>query len=124
MASAGGILVSGGQAEEYEKLISLVRAHARGPFIYCTPDCPEVYFLSGERNPTRTLWDFADPDFLDSGLRTARILWTIRNYGVAVVVLRNNLVQSGPVLPGLRSALRALFPDARTVGEFEVRWKP
>jgi hypothetical protein len=33
---------------------------ANGKLIDATPDCPEVYFLYGFRNPTRTLFDFGD----------------------------------------------------------------
>jgi hypothetical protein len=124
LSRAGGLLVRPAEAAEYERLIQLIREHARGPYIYCTPDCPQVYFLSGKRNPTGTFWDFLEPDFLDVGSRTARILATVANYGVSVVVLRDKPLQSGPVPLGLRLALAEQFPEARRVGIFEVRWRP
>jgi hypothetical protein len=45
-------------ARVYDRLVELVDLHAPdGGYIYAAPDCPELYFLSGRRNPTRTLYD-------------------------------------------------------------------
>jgi Dolichyl-phosphate-mannose-protein mannosyltransferase len=123
-ARAGGIRVAPEQAEEYGKLIPLIQAHARGPFIYAAPDCPEVYFLSGLRNPTPTLFEFLDPDFLDIPARTERILSTIQSHGVNVVALGDKSWGSAPLPAGLRAALDSEFPESARVGDFEVRWKP
>jgi hypothetical protein len=119
---AGGIRVASAEASEYEALIAAVRAHAGGPYIYAGVDCPEVYFLSGERNPTGTIWDFLDPDFF-SGSRTPRILETIADHDVKTVVLHNDPYFSGREPAELREALDARFPNSERVGDFEVRWK-
>jgi hypothetical protein len=124
LARAGGLRVAPEQAEEYGKLIPLIRAHARGPFIYAAQDCPEVYFLSGLRNPTPTLFEFLDPDFLDIPARTERILGTIQSHRINVIALQNSPWGSGPVPAGLRAALDAEFPESARAGDFEVRWKP
>lgn len=42
LSRAGGLRVRSDQAKEYEKLVAVVRAHARGSYVYATPDCPQV----------------------------------------------------------------------------------
>lgn len=124
LARAGGIRAKAAEAEEYEKLVPLVQSHARGSYIYCTPDCPEIYFLSGKRNPTGTIWDFLDPDFLDITARTERILSALEIHGVNVIVYSpEGRFESGGVPEGLSVQLNARFPLHRSVGGFEVRWK-
>ncbi len=124
LAPAGGIHIGGSQALEYERLIHALRAHAHGPYTYCTPDCPEVYFLSGLLNPTPTSSEFRDPDFLDPVDREYRILETLEHHGVNEVVLAPpKWAASGPLPSGLREALDAKFPHSERVGKFEVRWK-
>jgi hypothetical protein len=123
-ARAGGIRVVPQQEQEYAQLVPLVQAHTRGPFIYAVPDCPEVYFLSGLRNPTPALFDFLDPDFFDLPARTERILGTIQSHGVRVVVLKDSSAASGALPAALRAALDARFPQSARVDDFEVRWKP
>jgi hypothetical protein len=101
-------------------LIRIIAEHARGTYIYATVDCPEVYFLSGFRNPTRTLFDFLDEQ---SG-RTQRIMAAIRTHEVNLVVINNAGSFSDPVPPDLREAFENEFPEQTSVGSFEVRWKP
>jgi Dolichyl-phosphate-mannose-protein mannosyltransferase len=123
-ARAGGIRVAASEEEEYAKLIPLIRAHARGDYIYAAPDCPEVYFLSGFRNPTKTFLEFLDPDFLDIPARTERVLSAIRDHNVSVVVILTKPQFSGPLPAGLRAALDAQFPRSAHAVQFEVRWRP
>ncbi len=119
----GGLRVDAGEAEEYDNLVRLIRAHADGGYIYCAPDCPAVYFLSGEQNPTGSLNDFLDPDFTNVQGRTARILGTLWDHRVRLVVLeRPSLGVSGPIPASLRAALEARFPLSARVGDFQVRW--
>jgi hypothetical protein len=116
---AGGVRVDAAGADSYNSLIPLVQKHAAGEFIYAAPDCPEVYFLSGFRNPTGTLFDFFD----DPYNRTERILKTIDARAVNVVVLNNSTYFSAPMVSDLRAALTDRFPNAAKVGHFDVRWK-
>ena len=104
----------------YEDLDAILRQHSRGTYIYATPDCPEVYFLYGFRNPTPTLFDVAD----DPVGRTERILQAIRQHDVNLVVLNQYPQFSGPVPADLRAALELEFPNSVDTGKFEVRWKP
>lgn len=121
---AGGILVPAKRAAEYEDLVRLIRRHAHGKYIYATPDCPQVYFLSGFRNPTRTIYEFLAPDFLNPIGREDRVMRDLQAHGVNLVVLAPpNPQNSGPVPAGLRAALDSRYPDSAMAGKFEVRWR-
>ena len=50
----GSVSVYPKEAQLYQELIPVIQSHALGSFTYATPDCPEIYYLSGLRNPTRT----------------------------------------------------------------------
>jgi len=104
---------------EYETLVPLVASRARGEFIFAGPDSPEVYFLSGARNPTRTIFDFFD----DQEGRAARILHLLEEHHVGVVVINNRPLFSGPLDPALLDAFRSRYPRDSVIGRFTVRWK-
>jgi len=114
-----GLRVRDSVAVEYDSLISVVRAEARGRFIYATPDCPEVYFLAGFRNPTRTTFDFFD----DPKDRTRRILALLDENAVNLVVLNSRPGHSGPVPQDLAESLTVQFPRSSVIGRFTVRWR-
>jgi hypothetical protein len=116
----GGLRIYPGNARSYEELYGVVTKHARGEYIYATPDCPEVYFLNEFRNPTRTLFDYAD----DPAGRTQRILAAIQGHDVNLVVLNPSPLFSDKVPADLREALEREFPNRTDAGGFEVRWKP
>lgn len=113
----GGLRVSVTDAVRYRALVRELRAHARGSWVYATPDCPEVYFLSGLDNPTRTIFDFLD----DPAGRTPRILAALRARDVRAVVLERHPSFS-PAAPGLVAALAAAYPHARDIDGFQLRW--
>ena len=115
----GGLRVRSEEKDEYERLMAVLQARARSDFIYATPDCPEVYFLSGLRNPTRTFFDYYD----DPVGRTVRILDAIEQHQVRLVVLNREPSFSGDVPPELTASLTAWFPYAMEVGRFHVRWR-
>jgi len=115
----GGVRVTPTARSQYETLIPVVLAHARSQYTYATPDCPEVYFLSGLRNPTRTIFDFFD----DSKDRTNRIMRELKKHDVHVVSLNLKPQFSGPVPQDLESALEARFPQHTRIGNFIVRWR-
>jgi hypothetical protein len=117
---AGGLRVDPAQAEEYERLIPEIQAHASASsYIYAAPDCPEVYFLSGKRNPTRTMFDFFD----EASDRMAKVLQAIDSHHVNVVAIYSQPEFSGPMPGDLITALRARFPQSKQIGRFEVRWR-
>jgi hypothetical protein len=120
LVRAGGLRVATGSAATYEPLVKVIADHARGNYIYATPDCPEVYFLAGFRNPTRTLFDFFD----EPRDRISRILDLIHGKQVNLVVL-NQLPEFSDRVPApLQEELEREFPEHQSVGRFDVRWKP
>jgi hypothetical protein len=104
---------------EYEGLIRLINARASGEFIYASPDCPELYFLAGRLNPTRTLFDFLD----DTVGRTQQTLGILVTRGVNLVVVNAKPSHSGPMPPELRGAFARMYPNDSTIGQFTVRWR-
>ena len=117
---AGALRVDPQLADEYARLIPLIQQHATGNYIYAGPDAPEVYFLAGKRNPTRTLFDFLDQDTIN---RNQNILNTIARNQVNVIAVREQPYFSRPLSPQLIQALAVQFPNTQTVGEFQVRWR-
>jgi hypothetical protein len=107
-------------ADGYQRIVSLLDAHSPpGGFIYAAPDCPELYFLSGRRNPTRTLYDFFD----DSAGHDQRVLSAIDSLNLTAVAINTEPRFSPPMDSVLSSALRARFPDSAVVYSFLVRWR-
>lgn len=114
-----GIRVARSDSIQYENLVRTLLVHARSEYTYASPDCPEVYFLSGLRNPTRTLSELYD-DPMD---RTERILRAIDQHGVSVVAL-NQTPLIGPAVPtDLEQELELRFPNWTRIGKFVVRWR-
>jgi hypothetical protein len=121
MSRAGGLRVPPRMSDEYKQLVETVRRHdgRNDAYIYAAPDVPEVYFLTGLRNPTRTLYDFFD----DPNARTARVLGALREKDVRVVAINTGPGFSKPVSGELRAALEREYPRVEGVGRFEVRWR-
>ena len=55
-----GLRVRAADAARYEALVGAVQVLAKDRTLWAGPDAPEVYFLSGVPNQTRTLFDFLD----------------------------------------------------------------
>ena len=115
---AGGIRGFAYQTAEYERMAALVRQHVRGDYIYAAPDCPEVYFLTGLRNPTPALFDFLDEP---SG-KSERIWQAIQSHHINLVVIDHDPQFSGPLPAALVQRLVAEFPKYAMSGRFEIRW--
>jgi hypothetical protein len=107
-------------AFEYLGLVSAIRTRTRtGEYVFATPDCPEVYFLSGTRNPTGDLYEF---------LRGPRrgvneTLELIEHHHINLIVINRAPHFSGPIDPALEMALESRFPHSEMVGRFVVRWR-
>lgn len=114
------------QARSYQELVAAIQAHSSdGACIYATPDCPEVYFLAGRRNPTRTTYELFD----DPHESTARLLATLEKHRVKVVVLKQFSEFSQQVDPELVAELKRRFPGRQEVSVgpnelgFSVLWR-
>ena len=109
-----GLLLSLRDKTTYETLIGGVdRLSSPGAFIYATPDCPEVYFLSDRRNPTETMYDFFD----QSTGRTERLLRLLDERAIEVVVI-NMKKRFSPIDPGLVEEVAKRFPHHESAGTF------
>jgi len=120
ISRAGGLLVDSHDAQLYDTMIPIIQSHAvQGSFIYAAPDCPEVYFLSGRRNPTRHYFEYAEEphDY------TQRTLGALERLNVNVIAINNGPEFSEPLASDLRGALERRYPHSEEVGRFEVRWK-
>ena len=114
----GGLGVPEEDAREYDALAAVLRLHAAGGTIYASPDCPEVYFLSGFPNPTRMIFDFLDPEPKDERWITALL---------ARAPIRAAVINTAPLFsPALDSAavgvLEQRFPHEERIGRFVVRY--
>jgi len=115
----GGLRVSPEEKERYESLVLALRDMSTSAYTYATPDVPEIYFLSGLRNPTRTLFQLFD----DEEESASAILTRLDTLGVNMVVLNEDLRFSPPPSPELLEGLRARYPQAARIGDFIVRWR-
>jgi hypothetical protein len=104
----------------YSRMVELIRKH-RGStdYIYATPDCPEVYFLAGMRNPTRAIFDFLGR----SKKNPAELLELLEAKNVKVVVINKGPHFSRPLSPRLMAPLADRFPFSVDLVGFTVRWK-
>ncbi|HLQ21622.1 MAG TPA: hypothetical protein VK132_00345, partial [Gemmatimonadales bacterium] len=115
----GRLLVGVSDAVEYDAVVDTLAAHARGDFTFAGPDVPEIYFLAGLRNPTRSLLDFLEP----AATRADQVLAAIDDRHVTAVVANGKVRYSSPLSPELEAGLESRFPAARAIGRFTVRWR-
>jgi hypothetical protein len=119
MMPRGRLEVPARDAEMYHAVTMILRRHAKGDYTWASPDCPEIYFLSGLRNPTRTLFDFFD----DPVRRTERVLASLDRHAVTAIVL-NRAPQFSDNLPDdLVAELERRYPLGANAGKFQVRWR-
>ncbi len=76
----------------YEELVEKIH-QLSGPqdAIFAGPDCPEVYFLSGRRNPTRIIYDFFRPEIVS---QPERFIEQLRQSDVRLIVFRREVAFS------------------------------
>lgn len=115
---AKGLRVNSVQVANFETIMDLVRQHDTGEYIYCTPDCPELYVLAEKRNPVYGVFDFlGDPP------DTPKVLATLDQDQVNLVAIKLRPAFS-PLPKALVAELRSRYPNKSIVGNYEVRWKP
>jgi hypothetical protein len=117
---AGGLRVFPEQATVYQQLIPFLTRLSPNQPILAAPDCPEVYFLSGLRNPTPFFFDFFVPP-LEYSAYVERLI--DRPAFIKVVVLNNDPAFSLPSRGILRALVLTRFPQSRKFGNFEVFWR-
>ncbi len=107
-----------GDRAQYANVVGLIhQANGGKRYIYAGPDCPEVYFLSGTSNPTRTLHEFLHPMNVDETLDV------LDRHAIDVVVINQSPEFSGPLDSRLAEAFEKRYPYSATAGRFLVRWR-
>jgi hypothetical protein len=120
----GGLRMPERMAGVYRRLVEEVQEHSEaGDFIYATPDCPEVYFLAGRRNPTRTLFDFFEDDFADPVARSRRLLSVILGKDIEVVVFKGDTQFSGPAPEPLVRQVAIRYPGRAEIYPYSIHWR-
>ena len=114
-----GLVVPLWQAGQYERTVTLVRQHARGEYIWASPDAPQLYFLTGYRNPTRSLFEVFD----DTTGRTRHILRTLDERGVNLVVLNISPDFSPRISLELYRELAKRYPNSALVEPYLIKWR-
>lgn len=115
-SSRGGVAVPQWHAY-YNVLLSTVREVAGASGVYATPDSPEVSFLAETTSFNRSLWEELDPDW------SPDLVVDAARDGVTVVV-NHDPVFSPPIPVEDLAQIYSLLPESRSVGNFEVRWRP
>jgi hypothetical protein len=118
----GGLRVSPELARIYADLVTEVQSHSpAGSYIYAAPDCPEVYFLTERKNPTRVMFEVLARDAAaPAAERRARTLEALERHHVDVVVLAQEVQFRTRVEPELEAALRARYPHQTVIAPLFV----
>jgi hypothetical protein len=114
----GQVLVPDDDKLTYESIVRLTQEHAAGGTIYAGPDCPEVYFLSGFRNPSRAFFEFLSPVRPDE----QRMRDLLAHASVRAAVINTAPLFSAPLDGPTLALIEQRFPTAVRAGRFIVRW--
>lgn len=115
----GGIRVTDSDERLYSALINIARQKSGSRYIYAAPDCPEVYFLSGLKNPTPTIIDFLG----DENQKALDIYALLESKGVKIVVINRAPWFSGRLNYTFFAAFQKHFPHSMDLDHFTVRWR-
>jgi hypothetical protein len=122
----GGLLIGSEQARLFAETLAAVQSHAGTGVIYAGPDAPEIYFLTGLRNPTPALFDFAVPD----SLFRRKLMAEIESNRISAVVIKRpttgTILHSAFLEPEVFQALERRFPRYQDIDgrftRFTIRW--
>jgi hypothetical protein len=117
---AGGIRVPRYDAVEYTELIPFIQGLAGDNPILAGPDCPEVYFFSGHKNPTPILFDYLEQPQEYKKLMQALI---DRSDFINVAVVNESPGASYAHLKLLQELVPLRFSKSRKIGRFTVYWR-
>jgi hypothetical protein len=115
----GGLRVGRREAADHLLAVQLLREHASSGVIFAGPDSPEIYFLTGLKNPTPAIFDYVVPDTLFH----QHLVERLDSLGVSAVALKRRVWHSPPLEPEIELAFRSRFPFMREVGHFTIRWR-
>ena len=119
LGARAGLTARTDDALTHNRVVAELRQHARGDYTWASPDAPQIYFLSGLRNPTRSLFEFFD----DSTNGSQRVLRALDAHGVTAIVLNSQPTFSPAITPTMFAQLALRYPHARNIGIFQLRWR-
>lgn len=114
-----GLRVEPLESVVYEAVITLVQEKARGGMIWAGPDAPEIYFLSGLPNRTRTFFDFLD----GPALNDVSLIERIDALAAEVVVVKKNAQFSPALSLAVVDSLRRTYTSQRDFPGYLVLWR-
>jgi hypothetical protein len=107
------------EARGYWDLATTVRGRLGGGTLVAGPDCPEVYYLTGQVHPRGVMYEFLARDQPPPGSDAEFDEWRR-----ATVIVMNHLPDFSPQLSDtLVTRLRVEFPYEFRFGRYEVRWR-
>lgn len=116
----GGLTVLERDRIVYEELNRLIERQIHpGDTVLAGPDCPEIYFLYGLRNPTRTLWDIFDT----TSDRSERLLAHFEDRTIAMAIVNRAPEFSPPWEPSLLERFAERSERIERIGPFLVFFK-
>jgi len=115
----GGIRVTDIHKNVYTQIVTLAREHRGSGYIYAAPECPEIYFLSGLRNPTRHIIDFLS----DKETKPKEFAELLEAKGVEFVVINRDPYHSSKLDDNTVAVLQERFPQSVELGPFTARWR-
>ena len=138
-------------ANTYNTLVPFIQNRASSKYLYATPDVPDLYFLTGLNNPTRTLWDLFDSGYSDVSSngeqvifnnfayqnvdvrveindnsamrrRNQNIMEMLDKYNISSVVINNRPEDSKPIDFELAQKLSVKYKQWQLFGKYIVGW--
>jgi hypothetical protein len=119
LGAKASVRVLPSEKKRVDEVVSLLRAHTNGRYVFAGPDLPHLYFLSQLENPTRSLFDFLDRR---QSARGRLLLDTLVARDVTAVAINIEPEGSRPLEPKTLAALERMYPKHRVVGGIDVRW--
>ncbi len=115
----GGLEVDRRSGAEAHLVAQTVLAHAQpGDVVFAAPDCPEVAFLTGTRDPLRSAFGFFNTQLDDP----AALESLLEGEGVEVAVVNTRPGFSASLSKPVLQMLSRRYPNRETVGGFVVLW--
>jgi hypothetical protein len=116
------LLIAAGERDHYLELLEAISRETRPEdTVFALPHNPEIYFLSGRRNPfsfTNSALGLADDDAL------ARAQGTLAEHPPRLVLFNPTDKYGTPRAARLMQTIRARYTLIRTIGELELYRAP
>ena len=100
-------------AADYEASARVIGEHASNGLLVATPECPDLYFLTGLRNPTGN----------DAGLGSEQLLRVIQRPDLNVVAINTSPTFSGEITQQVVQEVAKQYSHRVLVGKYWIVWR-